>query len=129
MKRLLNCFSSNFKKMNRDELKQAILASEGRTVLGETVVTSTPLLEGLTNAEVMAYFGADLILLNEYDVYEKKVKGLKECDKTIVKLKDMVGRPIGINLEPVDETAIFLEERLNISEGRKATKATFLEAN
>lgn len=129
MKRLLNCFSSDFKKMNRDELKQAILASEGRTVLGETVVTANPLLEGLTNAEVMASFGADLILLNEYDVYKKKVNGLDECDNTIIKLKEMVGRPIGTNLEPVDETATFLEEKLNIEEGRKATKETFLEAN
>ncbi|WP_238883798.1 haloacid dehalogenase-like hydrolase [Clostridium sp. YIM B02551] len=129
MKRLLSCFASDFKKMSRDELKQAILASEGRTVLGETVVTAAPLIEGLTNAEVMASFGADLILLNEYDVYEKKVQGLKECDKTIDRLKEMVGRPIGINLEPVDEDATFIEDKLNISKGRKATKETFIEAN
>ena len=32
MKRLLNCTTSEMLSMNKDELKQSILASEGRTI-------------------------------------------------------------------------------------------------
>ena len=45
MKRLLSCTSSEMLKMDGQELKQAILASEGRTVMTETVVAIEPLLE------------------------------------------------------------------------------------
>ena len=37
-KRLLNCFTSDFRKMSGQDLKNAIKASEGRTVLSENVV-------------------------------------------------------------------------------------------
>ena len=39
MKRLLSCTSSEMLKMDGQELKQAILASEGRTVLFHLEVT------------------------------------------------------------------------------------------
>ena len=41
MKRLLNCTTSEMLAMNGEELKQSILACEGRTVMTETVVAST----------------------------------------------------------------------------------------
>ena len=41
---------SEMLKMDGQELKQAILASEGRTVMTETVVAIEPLLGDLTNA-------------------------------------------------------------------------------
>ena len=64
MKRLLSCYASECHKMSADELKLSIQASAGRTIVGETVVVGEPLIEGVTNAEMMAAFGADLILLN-----------------------------------------------------------------
>ena len=85
MKRLLNCHTSDFKKMDKEELKQAILASAGRTILGETVVIAQPLLQDLTNAEVIAGFGGDMILLNFYDVYEKKIMGISESEEEPIK--------------------------------------------
>lgn len=128
MKRLLSCYASDCINMKREELKNAILASEGRTILGETVVTAAPLLEGVTNAEVMSSFGADMILLNEFDVFEKKINGM-ECDENpIKKIKHLVGRPIGINLEPVDEGADLIDEKVKLSPGRLATIKTFCEA-
>ena len=36
-KRLLSCFTSDFSKMSGQDLKNAIKASEGRTVLSENV--------------------------------------------------------------------------------------------
>ena len=38
MKRLLNCTSSEMVNMTKEELKQSILACEGRTVMTEKVV-------------------------------------------------------------------------------------------
>lgn len=128
MKRLLSCYASDFKDMKADELKNAILASEGRTILGETVVTAAPLLEGVTNAEVMSAFGVDLILLNEFDVFLKKINGMKDEENPISKIKNLVGRPVGINLEPVDESANLIDEKVKLSSGRLATIDTFKEA-
>lgn len=128
MKRLLSCYASDFKDMKADDLKNAILASEGRTILGETVVTAAPLLEGVTNAEVMSAFGADLILLNEFDVFLKKINGMKDEENPISKIKNLVGRPVGINLEPVDESANLIDEKVKLSSGRLATIDTFKEA-
>ena len=68
MKRLLSCTSSEMLKMDGQELKQAILASEGRTVMTETVVAIEPLLGDLTNAELAVSFGSDMVLLNCFDV-------------------------------------------------------------
>lgn len=70
MKRLISCYASDIENITKDELKQAILTSEGRTILGETVVTAAPLIEGVTNAEMMATFGCDLLVLNEFDVFD-----------------------------------------------------------
>ena len=98
MKRLLSCTSSEMLKMDGQELKQAILASEGRTVMTETVVAIEPLLGDLTNAEL------------------------------VEKLKEIVGRPIGCNLEPVDLDAELMEERRVISTGRQARKETYIKA-
>ena len=67
MKRLLSCTSSEMLKMDGQELKQAILASEGRTVMTETVVAIEPLLGDLTNAELAVSFGSDMVLLNCFD--------------------------------------------------------------
>ena len=126
-KRLLSCVASDIRKMSSEELKNAIIASEGRTILGETVVTAAPLFEDVTNAEVMSAFGADLLLLNEYDVFTKYINGLN-VDNPISYIKELTGKPLGINLEPVDETADGLEELIKLPLGRKATKETFEEA-
>lgn len=128
MKRLISCYSSDFQNKTKEELKQSILASEGRTIMAETVVTATPLLEGVTNAEVMASFGADLIILNEYDVFKKAIVGYPTSDEPIKEIKQLVGVPIGINLEPVDENMELLDVKIAISKGRKALKESFIEA-
>lgn len=128
MKRLISCYSSDFQNRTKEELKQSILASEGRTIMAETVVTATPLLEGVTNAEVMASFGADLIILNEYDVFKKDIVGYPHSNNPINEMKQLVGVPIGINLEPVDENIELLDVKIAISKGRKALKESFIEA-
>lgn len=127
-KRLISCYASDIAKMSAQDLKTAIIASEGRVILAETVVTAPPLLAGVTNAEVMSSFSADMVLLNEYDVYTKFIVGMENDKNPIATLKRLTGKPIGINLEPVDSDIDALEELVALPKGRMALKETFIEA-
>ena len=51
--------------------------------------------------------GADILLLNLFDVQQPVIHGLPpvEPGETIRLLKKLTGRPIGINLEPVADDA------------------------
>lgn len=129
MKRLLSCTASDIKKMTSQELKQSIIASEGRTILSENIASIQPLLDKVTNAELAAAFGADLILLNVFDCFNPIINGLPQTDNPIKLLKEYTGRPIGINLEPVDLNAKMMEDLLVISKGRIACEETFKCAN
>lgn len=82
----------------------------------------------VTNAEIAKAFGADLILLNGIDVLNPKISGLSSMKESFVdQLHKLVGRPIGVNLEPVDEEATMAEDRLTIVEGRQANVKTINE--
>lgn len=128
MKRLLDCESSDFLSMTSKELKQSILASEGRTICSEIVVTREPLMNGITNAEVARASGSDLMLLNGFDLLNPKICGIQQCNNPVKELKRLVGRPIGANIEPVDLNANMLETRLEINEGRKCSEKTLQAA-
>ena len=130
MKRLLNCTASDFEKMNKNELLQAIEASEGRTMLAEVIVQASPLYPGLTNAEYVSAFGADLVLLNQFNVTSPHINDLPTVDsnQVITTMKKLIGRPVGINLEPVDENADNTETLEKLNEGRTATKSSIQKA-
>ncbi|WP_410769090.1 haloacid dehalogenase-like hydrolase [Fontibacillus sp. BL9] len=140
MKRVLDCRASDFRQMGREELKGAILAAEGRTVMAETVVVSQPLLPEITNAELAKAFGADLILLNVFDVFRPEVKGIVPFDmfspsggagfegNPVAEIKRLTGLPVGINLEPVDESADAVESLNKLPEGRRATARSLAKA-
>ena len=124
-KRFISANSSKILEMTASELKQSIRASEGRIVMSENVVTREPFIEDITNAEIARAFGADLILLNGIDVLNPKVSGLDESEESFVdQLHKLVGRPIGVNLEPVDQDASMAEDRLTIAQGRQANLET-----
>ena len=137
-KRLLNANVSDISNFSKSELKQSIKANEGRTILSENIVVREPLIGDITNSEVAKSFGADLILLNAFDVFNPIVLGMYDYstmdkavpnDNVVTDLKKYTGRPIGLNLEPVDLEAEMAEEKLEIAEGRKATKETLEKAN
>lgn len=128
-KRLLSAYASDFAKMTKEDLFLSIKSSEGRTILGETVVTAAPLLEGVTNAEVMVAFGADLICLNEFDVYEREIVGMDKMDNPIAEIKRLTGRPVGINLEPVTDKDDVMDVKVHLSQGRRTHKDSFQAAN
>lgn len=124
MKRLMSCTSSEMLKMNREELLQSIKASEGRVILSENVATVTPTISDCTNSELARAFGADLILLNLVDVLNLKLSGIEVETNVIKELKRLVGRPIGVNLEPIDTKAEMLENRADIARGRTLNEDT-----
>lgn len=128
MKRLLSAQASEILAMNKEELKQSIKASEGRTILTEMTVYGA-LLGNITNGEVAAAFGSDMILLNGIDLFHPIIPGLPETDKPIQLLAQLTGRPVGANLEPVDDSIVLMSDKVEISEGRKASIETFKQAD
>lgn len=125
MKRLLDCSASDFANISKSELIHAIKASEGRVLLSETISLVQPMLMGITNAELAASQGADLLLLNMFDVDNPKVMGLPQDThpiNTITRLKQLTGRPVGVNLEAVDpDFAQEHDELWAMRSGRAAT--------
>lgn len=129
MKRLLNCVASDFEGLDREGLLNAIRASEGRVIMAENVTHAGSALPGVTNAELVRAFGADLILMNTLDVLHPEIPGLDVTDRPIARLRELTGRPIGVNLEPIDLEAEMLEERLEINEGRQVNAKTLQALN
>lgn len=122
MKRLISSNASDLTSYSSKELKQSIKASEGRTVCAENVAVREAFIGDITGAEIATAFGADLILLNGVDVLNPAIAGIKDQADFVNELKKLVGRPIGINLEPVDPDAIMMENSLKISKGRTVNK-------
>ncbi|PTM54841.1 PEP phosphonomutase [Desmospora activa] len=125
VKRLLDQTPEQLSQLTGRRLLEAIRAAEGRTVVTETVVDSMPLVDGCANPELAAAFGADLLLLNRYNVDQPRVSGFPSREEAIPsgemweesglgpllplmgwgvtpgKVTEFIGRPTGINLEPV----------------------------
>ena len=126
MKRFLDCTASDFEKMSKAELVEAIQASEGRILVCETIGAIMPMLGDVTNAEFVASMGADIILLNIFDVNNPVINGLPktEPENVIRKVKELTGRPVGINLEPLEqdvESTVDTLEMWQLTSGRSAT--------
>lgn len=104
VKRLLDCTAAELAAYTKPELLQAIRGCEGRVLAAESIGTLTPLLGDVTNAEFAAALGADILLLNMFDVITPKLQGLPACEPAdaVRELKRLTGRTVGINLEPVD---------------------------
>ena len=123
-KRILDCYSSDFENFSKYDLLDAIAKSEGRTIACETIGTIRPMLGDITNAEFVSALGADILLLNMFDVNQPEVQGLPagNPDDTIRLVKRLTGRPVGINLEPVAPGEEAETDPLwKMSQGRRAT--------
>lgn len=118
MKRLISSNASDLNSYSAKELKQSIKASEGRTVCAENVAVREAFIGDITGAEIATAFGADLILLNGVDVLKPEIAGIENQKDFVNELKKLVGRPIGVNLEPVDPNAVMMDESIEISRGR-----------
>ncbi|MDO1604742.1 haloacid dehalogenase-like hydrolase [Lactobacillus sp. YT155] len=130
VKRLISATASEIAQMNSAEQLQSIAASEGRVVVSENVVTKDPAVDDISNAELASAFGADIVLLNAFDVLNPAVRGIEtDNDQQVVKeIKRLTGRLVGTNLEPVNLHADMVEDMIEIPEGRQATKTSLAAA-
>lgn len=122
VKRLLSSNSSELLSYSKEELLQSIKLSEGRTIISE-VIGEESLFRDVSNAEVAAAFGADILLLNLFDLnqpYFKNIKGGSAAE-IVESLKKLCGRPLGINLEPVSRDEDQSDDFVELSSGRKAS--------
>lgn len=125
MKRYLDCSASELANITKDDLIYAIRASEGRILVSETIAVTQPLLNNVTNAELAASQGADILLLNLFDVNQPHIAGLPAevpPQEALRELQRLTGRVIGVNLEAVDPAfATTHNEFWQITAGRAAT--------
>ena len=112
MKRILDCQGSDFRDMTSKELLAAIGGAEGRTIACETIGSIMPMLGDITNAEFAAAMGADILLLNVFDVQNPVIRGLPktEPDQVIAKLK-VKGLTLALATNPIFP-AIATESRM-----------------
>ncbi|PTW00542.1 hypothetical protein C8C76_107101 [Halanaerobium saccharolyticum] len=121
-KRLLSSNSSELLSYSKEELLQSIKLSEGRTIISE-VIGEESLFRDVSNAEVAAAFGADILLLNLFDLNQPNFKNIKagSAAEIVESIKKLTGRPLGINLEPVSRDNAQSDNFIELSSGRKAT--------
>jgi hypothetical protein len=137
-RRLLDANASDFASMSAGELIQSIRLSEGRVVAAEIIAIAPPMIDKVSNAELAAGMGADLILLNYYDVTAPQVFGFPDQlspsalapafarfpsgrGVTIQLVKSWIGRPVGLNLEPIENPqAVASRGRLATAENARA---------
>jgi hypothetical protein len=142
MKRALDANPGDFQALSSRELIEAVRLSEGRILVAEVVATAPPLVDKVSNVELAAAFGADIILLNLYNVNSPAVMGMPDIHevegkpgaptsfgkfqtgkgRTLADVKAWTGRPVGINLEPLPQ------QYEGSREGREATAANALSA-
>ena len=126
-KRFLDCNASDLATMSKDELLYAISASEGRVMVSETIAVTQPLLNNVTNAELAASQGADILLINMFDSENPQIQGMPvntPPDEVLRTLQHLTGRIIGVNLEAVDpQFASDHDEIWKMKQGRAATAA------
>lgn len=139
VKRLLSASTSEVMQFNGQQLKESIKASEGRIIVSENIVTQEN-LDSITTAEIAAAFGADMILCNRLDVNDPKIFGLYPGERHLVaapkhdgkasidRLKKLVGRPVGINLEPIGDHPNMMEQQIAILPGCTASEAVIKKA-
>ncbi len=124
-KRLLDATASELASYQKEALLESIVKSEGRVIAAECIGLTMPLLSDVTNAEFVSAMGADIVLLNMFDVKKPVIQALPsvEAGETVRELKRLTGRIIGLNLEPVEEKMASENQGTlwEMSEGRKAT--------
>ena len=131
-KRMLDCVTSDFVTFKKEDWLSSISGSEGRVIACESIGTVLPMLGNITNAEFTASMGADILLLNIFDVQNPVIQGLPKVkpEDCVRELKRLTGRMVGINLEPVEDNAggEDPDNMWKMSPGRRATVENAVKA-
>ena len=106
-KRLLDATARDLAGYGRADKLAAIRGAEGRTIASEVIAPAMPLVFDVSNPELAASQGADLIILNVFDVTAPSVQAIPVDSPTEVvrTVKRLTGRLVAVNLEPVDPDA------------------------
>ncbi|QEU94115.1 hypothetical protein [Streptomyces kanamyceticus] len=108
--RILDLDRERLAALRGRELTASVAAAEGRTMVAEVfadraALIPLPGMPGVHNAELVASFGADIVVLNlierAWDGERLDLPGLGTFT-SIADLAAYIGRPVGINLEPGD---------------------------
>lgn len=115
--RLLEATPRQLLAMTGSALKASIAASEGRTLAVEVIASVQPPVTGVTNGEIAAAFGADLIILDQYDPLKPTVANapatIFDDPAPLGACARLFGRPVGFNLIVAEaEAGAFLGGRL-----------------
>lgn len=124
-KRFLELTPSQLTQLSKQDLLDGIRASEGRVVGAYVCPLSPNYVEKVSNAELVAAFGADYITLEGYDPREVQFPGLPSKNPqddidtksklqvelgrgyTIPEIKKLTGRPVGMILLVPRENEVF----------------------
>ena len=122
-KRLIDTTARELASYKKQDLLTSIADSEGRTLAAETIGTVTPMLVDITNAEFVTSLGADLIMLNVFDVNAPVIQGLPQVppEEVVREVKRLTGRMVAINLEPAIVKDTEDNSVWNLTKGRQAT--------
>ncbi|QES41831.1 PEP phosphonomutase [Streptomyces venezuelae] len=108
--RILDLDRERLAALRGRDLTASVAAAEGRTMVAEVfadraALIPMPGMPGVHNAELVAAFGADIVVLNlierAWDGERLTLPGLGTFS-SLTDLAAYIGRPVGINLEPGD---------------------------
>ncbi|MEV0095072.1 hypothetical protein [Streptomyces sp. NPDC050738] len=110
MSRILDLDREQLAALRGRELTAAVAAAEGRTMVAEVFAERAALIpnpggSGVHNMELVAAFGADIVVLNlierAWDGEKLELPGLGTFT-SFTDLAACIGRPVAVNLEPGD---------------------------
>lgn len=131
-KSLLDCTPNEFSALKRDEILRGIRISSGK-VLASMVNGNVSSCGGdLTNAELCAAYGAEILILDQFDAENPFIEGLpavKQPMDTIRMVKKLTGRLIGIRLIAASPESHKKLSRGMIATPQNAVKAAAMGAN
>ena len=133
VKRLLDTTARDLAGYGRHELLAAIRGSEGRTLAAEVIAPAMAAVYDVSNPELAAGMGADIVILNLLDVQRPAVAAVDADGPADVvrEVKRLTGRIIAVNLEPVDpEAPLVTDDAFGPGEkaGRLATRENIVAA-
>ncbi len=106
-RRLLDTTAQELATYGREQIIASIAASEGRVLAAEVIAPAMAAVQDVSNPELAAAMGADLIVLNMLDVTQPAVDAMPAGNPAdaIRAVKRLTGRLIAVNLEPIDPAA------------------------
>jgi hypothetical protein len=126
VKRLIDTTARELATLGRRDVLAAIRGSEGRVLAAEMMAPVMASVYDVSNPELAAGMGADLLVLNLLDVREPAVFGVDADPGDVVReVKRLTGRLVAVNLEPVDPAADRVtDDAFGPADGRAGRLAT-----